>query len=174
MANGADNCHPLLTNHKQTPTHEPHCLPCNIIPSSGLQVNYFTSFQTLSADSSVKFVCASQQATYQSPWSAESWTRQVTKNIPCNIHSHRHDNFRFHKIHFLYAWGLSAALIWKWIQVNTPQWSHNEVPHIECRQCLSAGSKYRPIRNIKLFRSVIKLHLKVSWCEWILNMIILI
>jgi hypothetical protein len=25
MDNGADNCRPLLTNHKQIPMHEPHC-----------------------------------------------------------------------------------------------------------------------------------------------------
>jgi hypothetical protein len=60
MANGDDNCCLLLTNHKQTPTHEPHCSPCNIIPSSGPHVNYFPSFRTLSADSSAKFVCGRQ------------------------------------------------------------------------------------------------------------------
>jgi hypothetical protein len=46
-------------NHKQTPTHEPHCSSCNIMPPSGPHVNCFPSFQTLSAirhiDSSAKF-----------------------------------------------------------------------------------------------------------------------
>jgi hypothetical protein len=35
MANGADNCCLMLTNHKQISTHEPHRSPWNIIPSSG-------------------------------------------------------------------------------------------------------------------------------------------
>jgi hypothetical protein len=52
MANGADNCWLLLTDHKQTPMHEPHCSLFNIIPSSGPHVNYFPSFQTLWADTS--------------------------------------------------------------------------------------------------------------------------
>jgi hypothetical protein len=87
MANGADNCCLLLTNHN--PTHEPHCLPCNIISSSGPQINYFPSFQTLSAirrtDSSAKFACASLQVVHRLPWSTESWTRSTQKNIPCTI-----------------------------------------------------------------------------------------
>jgi hypothetical protein len=58
MSNGADNCCLQLINHKQTPTREPHCSLWNIMPWSGLQVNYFPSFQMLSADSSAKFVCA--------------------------------------------------------------------------------------------------------------------
>jgi hypothetical protein len=52
-----------------------------------------TSFQMLlavrHADSLAKFACASQQVAHRSQWSAESWTRQVTKNIPL----------------YLYAWG---------------------------------------------------------------------
>jgi hypothetical protein len=72
MPNGAYNCCLLLKNHKQTPTHEQHCSPWNTIPSSGPQVNYFSSFQTFSAirhvDSSAKFVCASQPAVHQPPW----------------------------------------------------------------------------------------------------------
>jgi hypothetical protein len=39
--NRADNCCLLLTNCKQTPTHELHCSPWNIMPSSSPQVNYF-------------------------------------------------------------------------------------------------------------------------------------
>jgi hypothetical protein len=27
MASGADNCCPLLTNHKQVLMHDPHCSP---------------------------------------------------------------------------------------------------------------------------------------------------
>jgi hypothetical protein len=54
----------------------PHCSPCNIILSSGPQVTYLHSCQTLSdvrhADSSAKFVCASQHAAHRPPWSAES------------------------------------------------------------------------------------------------------
>jgi hypothetical protein len=63
MANGSDNYCLLLTNHKQTPINELHCPPCNIILCSGLQVNYFPSFQTLSAikhaESSAKIACTS-------------------------------------------------------------------------------------------------------------------
>jgi hypothetical protein len=62
MANGADNWSLLLTNRRQTLTRELHCWPWNIKPSSGPQVNYFLSFQTLSqikhADSSAEFICA--------------------------------------------------------------------------------------------------------------------
>jgi hypothetical protein len=78
MANGADNCCLLLTNHEL-----PHCLPCNIIPSSSPQVNYFPLFQMLlavrHADSSAKFVCALHQGVHQPPWSAEPWTRSTVK-----------------------------------------------------------------------------------------------
>jgi hypothetical protein len=80
--NGAVNCSILLTNHKQIVTHEPHCYPWNIMTSSGLQFNYFRLFQTLSADSSAKFICSCRQAEHRSPWSAEPWT-QVTKKLPC-------------------------------------------------------------------------------------------
>jgi hypothetical protein len=80
MTYGVDNCCLLVTNHKQTLKHEPHCSPWNIIPSSGPQVNYFSSFQMLSVvrhgDSLAKFVCASRQAAHCSPWSAEPWTGQ--------------------------------------------------------------------------------------------------
>jgi hypothetical protein len=68
-ANGAGNCCLLLTN--QTLPHEPHCSPCNIIPSSCPHINYFPSFQTLSGDSSTKFVCASRQTAHPPLWSAE-------------------------------------------------------------------------------------------------------
>jgi hypothetical protein len=78
MAHGADKCCRLLTNHKQTLTHKPHCLQWNILPSSCLQVNYFPYFQTLSADSSAKIVCASQQRAHRSPW-----IRQVIKKFLC-------------------------------------------------------------------------------------------
>jgi hypothetical protein len=64
MANGADNCCLLLKNHKQTLTHEPHCSPWNILPSSGPQVNYFPSFQMLS---DIRHVCTSQQGAHRSP-----------------------------------------------------------------------------------------------------------
>jgi hypothetical protein len=37
-ANGADNCCPQLTNHKQIPTHEPNCSPWNIMSSSDPQL----------------------------------------------------------------------------------------------------------------------------------------
>jgi hypothetical protein len=81
MTNGADNCCLLLTNHKQTPKHEPHCSPCNIIPSSGQQVNYYPSFQTLLAirhtDSLAKFACVLQQAVPWLPWRAEPWTQST-------------------------------------------------------------------------------------------------
>jgi hypothetical protein len=83
MANGADNCLLLLTNHKQTPMHEAHCSPWNIMPSSGPKVNYFPSFQMLLAirhtESSAKFVGASQQAVNRSLLSAELWTGQQRK-----------------------------------------------------------------------------------------------
>jgi hypothetical protein len=85
MVNGPDNCCLLLTNHKQTLTHEPHCLLWNIIPSGDLQVNYFSSFQTLSADSLAKFVRPSQQEAHQLPSSTEPWTHQVTKKPPCTL-----------------------------------------------------------------------------------------
>jgi hypothetical protein len=79
-ANGADNSCLLPTNHKETPTHEPHCSPWNIIPSSCPQVNYFPSLQTLSvirhADSSTEFLWISRQAAHRSLWSAEPWTGQ--------------------------------------------------------------------------------------------------
>jgi hypothetical protein len=72
MARGADNCCLLLTNNKQTPSHEPHCSPWNILPSSGSLVNYFPSFEMLPAirhaDSSEKFICASRQTAPLSPW----------------------------------------------------------------------------------------------------------
>jgi hypothetical protein len=62
MARGADNYYLLLTNRKQTPINEPHSPPCNIILCRGLQVNYFPSFQTLSAvkhaESWANFACA--------------------------------------------------------------------------------------------------------------------
>jgi hypothetical protein len=48
-ANAADNCCLLPTNHKQTPTHEPHSSPWNIMLSSSPQVKYFPWSQTLSA-----------------------------------------------------------------------------------------------------------------------------
>jgi hypothetical protein len=87
MANGANNCCLLLTNHKQTPMHEPHCSPWNIIQSSGPQVNYFLSLQTESAirhvDSSTKFVRASQQAALRSLWSAETWNGQQSQKTLC-------------------------------------------------------------------------------------------
>jgi hypothetical protein len=51
MACGADNYCLLLTYHKQTPIHERHCPPCNIILYRGLQVNYFSSFQMFSPSS---------------------------------------------------------------------------------------------------------------------------
>jgi hypothetical protein len=68
MANGANNCCILLTDHNQTPTHQLRCSPCNIILSSSPQVNYFLSHKTLStirhADSSAKLTCTSQQAAH--------------------------------------------------------------------------------------------------------------
>jgi hypothetical protein len=57
MANGATNCCMLLINHKQTPMHELYCSPWNIMPSSGPQVNYFPSFQKLSAHHACWFIC---------------------------------------------------------------------------------------------------------------------
>jgi hypothetical protein len=75
MANGADNCCLLLTNHKQSPMHEPHCSLWNIMPWSGLQVNYFPSFLILPAKST-KFVYVSWQTAHQPLWSAEPWTCQ--------------------------------------------------------------------------------------------------
>jgi hypothetical protein len=48
------------------------------MPSSGVQVNYFSSFQTFSVDSSAKFIYTWRQAAHLSPW-----TCQVTKNTPC-------------------------------------------------------------------------------------------
>jgi hypothetical protein len=93
MANGADNCCLMLTNHKQTPTHELHCSLWNIMLSSSPQVNYFPSFQTLSAvrhaDSSVKFVCTSQQAAHQLPWNPKPWVNQSTHT---HTHTHTHKN----------------------------------------------------------------------------------
>jgi hypothetical protein len=72
MAYGADNTCLLLTNHKQIPKHLPHCTPWNIVPSSGAQIYYLPSFQSLSAirctDFSAKFLCASQPVVYRSPW----------------------------------------------------------------------------------------------------------
>jgi hypothetical protein len=55
MANRANSCRPQLTNHKQIPTHEPHCSPA-----------------IRHTESSAKFVCSSQPAVHRSPWSAES------------------------------------------------------------------------------------------------------
>jgi hypothetical protein len=81
MANGTDNCFLLLTNLKHFRRYEPHCLPWNMMPSSGLQVTYFPSFQTLSADSLAKFACASQQEAHWPAWSPEQWT-QVTTKLP--------------------------------------------------------------------------------------------
>jgi hypothetical protein len=66
--------------------HEPHCKPWSIMPLTGLQVNYFLSFQMLPADLSANFVCAWRHAAHHSPWSAEPWTRQVTKNTLYNIY----------------------------------------------------------------------------------------
>jgi hypothetical protein len=70
ITNGADSCCLLLINHKQTPTHEPQCSSWHIIPSTGSQINYFPSFQTLwairHADSAAKFVWTSQQETHRS------------------------------------------------------------------------------------------------------------
>jgi hypothetical protein len=85
MANGAGNCCLMLTNHKQTLTHEPHCLPWKIITSSRLQVNYLSWFHTLSADSSPKFVFVSLQETHRPPWSEEPLALQCTKKTPCRI-----------------------------------------------------------------------------------------
>jgi hypothetical protein len=50
--------------------------------------NLTASFRTLSsfrhADSSAKFVCASQQAAHRSPWNAEPCARLVTENLLFN------------------------------------------------------------------------------------------
>jgi hypothetical protein len=47
----------------------------------GTEVNYFSSYRTLSAIrqtvSSAKFACASRHAGHRSPWSAKSWTRST-------------------------------------------------------------------------------------------------
>jgi hypothetical protein len=98
MANRVDNCCLLLTNHKQIPTHEPHCSPCNIMPSRGPHVNFCPSFQRLStnrhADSSAKFVCASQQAEHRPPWSAEPWTLSTQHSYLCIIGTYRWLNNR--------------------------------------------------------------------------------
>jgi hypothetical protein len=52
-----------------------HCSLWNILLSSGLQVNYFPSFQMLStirhADSLVKFLCALWRAAYWSLWTSQ-------------------------------------------------------------------------------------------------------
>jgi hypothetical protein len=64
-----DNYCLLLTNHKQTPIKERHCPPRNIILCRGLQVNYFPSFQLLSAvkhaESSAKVAYASRPAMHR-------------------------------------------------------------------------------------------------------------
>jgi hypothetical protein len=89
MAHGADNYCLLLTNHKETPINESHYPPCNIILCRCLQVNYFSSFQTLSAvkhdESSGKSAWSSRPAMHLYRWSAEPWTRLVIKNIPCTF-----------------------------------------------------------------------------------------
>jgi hypothetical protein len=91
MANGADNCCLQLKN--------PHCLPCNIILSSGSQVNYFPSFQTLSvlrhADSPAKFVCTLQQCTGRREVQSHR-SGPHTKNPSCICS-------------FLYAWDIVMA-----------------------------------------------------------------
>jgi hypothetical protein len=70
MAHGADNYCLLLINHKQTPMHELHSQPCNIILCKGLQVNYFSSFQMLwaikHAESLAKFAGTSLLAMHGS------------------------------------------------------------------------------------------------------------
>jgi hypothetical protein len=43
MANGTDNCHPLLANHKQILMPEPHCLLWNIMPS-GILIHQQNSY----------------------------------------------------------------------------------------------------------------------------------
>jgi hypothetical protein len=91
MANGARNCCLLLTNHKQTPTHEPHCSPWNIMTSSNPQLNYFPLFPMLSAlrhvDSVAKFLCSSLQEEHLSPWSSEPWNRSTKLKKLC-IYTH--------------------------------------------------------------------------------------
>jgi hypothetical protein len=84
MTNGADNCCLLLTNHKQTLTHEPHWLLWNIMPLVSVQVKLLPFIPNVITDSSAKFICASQQEAHQLPWSAELWTCQLTKNPPSN------------------------------------------------------------------------------------------
>lgn len=49
MANGADNCCPQLTYHKQIPSQELHWLLTNIMPSRCPQVNYVSQFQMVLA-----------------------------------------------------------------------------------------------------------------------------
>jgi hypothetical protein len=49
MVRGADIYCLLLTSHKQTPMHEPHCSQYNLVPCRGLLVNWFLSFLMLSA-----------------------------------------------------------------------------------------------------------------------------
>jgi hypothetical protein len=92
VANGANNCCLLLTNHKL-----PHCSPCNIIQLRGPQVYYTPSFQTLAvrhANSSAKFICASQQAAHWPPWSAELWIWSASwKSSLCN-HNSKLDIYR--------------------------------------------------------------------------------
>jgi hypothetical protein len=60
--------------------------------SSSLQVNYFPSFQTLSADSSAKFIWNSQQEVRGPPWSAEPLTHQITKKKPPYIYKSSHQD----------------------------------------------------------------------------------
>jgi hypothetical protein len=68
MANGADNCCLPRSNHKL-----PHCSQCNIILSSGPQINYFLSFQMSSAlrhtDSSAKSYapCSKWRTSHRGP-----------------------------------------------------------------------------------------------------------
>jgi hypothetical protein len=89
MTNAADNCGLLLTNHKHILTQEPHCSPCYIMPSSGAQVNYFSSLQTLSAirytGSSTKYACASRQAGTCLPEVHSRGRGLHIKNIPCKM-----------------------------------------------------------------------------------------
>jgi hypothetical protein len=90
MAHDVDNCCLLLTNQKQTPVHEPYFQPCNIMLCRSLQVNYFPSFQALSAvkhaESSAKFACASRPAIHRWRWNAEPWTIDSFKNVPVLVH----------------------------------------------------------------------------------------
>jgi hypothetical protein len=88
MANGADNWCLLLINHKQTPMHELHFSPWNIILPS--VHNYFPSFQMLlsirHADSSAKFVCALQQVAHWLLWTGQqSLKKKLFLNGICHI-----------------------------------------------------------------------------------------